>query len=204
MIEKITPLALPQLEALVNTLRKTLELSINLENTSEKLEIIQSNLEDLNRNIREISGNSALDRHYEYQGNPNHILPYSPATGYMNPIAPNVEIIEKLGKVTGHVTFNKTYEGPPNCVHGSIVASIYDQVLAIANIINGTAGPTANLSVNYRKVTPLHRPLRFEAYVEKVEGRKVFLKGQCYDNEELITDCTGLFIHIKNPMQYRN
>lgn len=196
------PAALPQLEALIDTLRDTLELSVTLANEPNKLDSLRSDLESLNNALEEISGNSALERHYEFQGNPNHVLPYSPATGYMNPIAPSVEIIEKHGKVIGQVTFSKTYEGPPQCVHGSIVASVYDQVLAIANIVNGTAGPTANLSINYRKPTPLYRPLRFEAWVEKVEGKKVFLEGECYDGDELVTDCTGLFIRVQNPRQY--
>ena len=196
------PVVLPELEALINTLRETIELSVTLANAPDKLNLVKADLEKLNQSLCEISGNSALERHYQYHGNANHVLPYSPATGYMNPIAPNIEIFEHHGKVIGQVTFNKTYEGPPQSVHGSIVASVYDQVLAITNIANGTAGPTANLSVNYRKPTPLYRPLRFEAWVEKVEGKKVFLKGECYDQENLITDCTGLFIRVQNPRQY--
>jgi hypothetical protein len=127
MTESKQPPAVPKIEALINTLRKTLEISVTLDNKPRELESIQKDLEDLNKSLQEISGNSALNRHYPYDRNPNHVLPYSPATGYMNPIAPDVNVVEKDDRLVGHVTFGKTYEGPPKSVHGSIVASVSDQ-----------------------------------------------------------------------------
>lgn len=126
--------------------------------------------------------------------------PYSPIAGRCNPMAPPLQMVLKDGRAYGYATFTDAYEGPPNCVHGGIVALAWDHVMAIANVLISTRGPTAWLHVEYRKPTPLHTPLRFEAWIDRVEGKKIFIKGQCFDGDTLLTEASGLFINtvIKN------
>ena len=78
-------------------------------------------------------------------------------------------------KAIGTVTFGDAYEGPPNCVHGGMVALTWDHVMALANMLINARGPTAWLHVDYKKPTPLYAPLRFEAWIDKVEGKKTAL-----------------------------
>ncbi len=129
--------------------------------------------------------------------------PYSPVVGRCNPLAAPMSIVLREGKAIGSVIFGEAYEGPPTCVHGGIVALTWDHVMAIANMAIDARGPTAWLHVEYRKPTPLHKHLRFEAWIEKLEGKKIFVRGRCYvegGNGEVITQATGLFINtvIKN------
>jgi len=125
---------------------------------------------------------------------------YSPITGRANPIAPPVFTNIENNKVICHVTFTDVYEGPPGCVHGGIVALTWDHVLAAATIIDDARGPTANLSISYRKPTPLKQALRFESWVDRHEGKKVWIKGICYaidtsGVESIVTEAEGLFIN---------
>ena len=132
------------------------------------------------------------------------MLPFSPVTGRFNPMAPPVEVsVEEDGSVVGSCTLLNAYEGPNRCVHGSIVASIWDQILAFANIANQTAGPTAWLRVDYKRPTPLDQPLRFIAKTDSVDGRKIRTRGQCVDESgTVLTEAEGLFI-LPDPSRGR-
>jgi acyl-CoA thioesterase FadM len=70
------------------------------------------------------------------------------------------------------------------------------QILAIANLANGVGGPTASLTVTYKRPTPLHTPLRFEAWTDRIDGRKVWARGRCHAGDELVSESEGLFICI--------
>ena len=121
--------------------------------------------------------------------------PYSPVVGRCNPLSPPMQMYLTEDKAIGTVTFGDPYEGPPNCVHGGMVALTWDHVMALANMLINARGPTAWLHVDYRKPTPLYTPLRFEAWIDKLEGKKIFIKGACYANGEVVTEASGLFIN---------
>jgi acyl-CoA thioesterase FadM len=56
---------------------------------------------------------------------------------------------------------------------------------------------TGRLEVIYRSPTPLHTPLRFEAWVESTEGRKITARCTLHAGDRLCAEATGLFISIK-------
>jgi acyl-coenzyme A thioesterase PaaI-like protein len=82
-------------------------------------------------------------------------------------------------------------------VHGGVVAGVWDQVLAFACMIQGTPGHTATFSTHYRAITPLHEELRFEAWVERTDGRRVFARGHCHAGGTLVSEADGLFIQFR-------
>jgi len=130
----------------------------------------------------------------------NELQPYSPVAGKLNPIAPPLQFRIERGmegeRVYGDVTLGPLYEGPPGCVHGAVLSAIYDQLLATANVVAGTAGPTAWLKVNFTKPTPLNVPLNFVAWKAEQDGRKILMRGECFANGDLVTDCEALFIQF--------
>lgn len=126
----------------------------------------------------------------------NNLMPYSPVSGQFNPIAPPLTFRSDGDRLCGEVTLGDVYEGPPNAVHGAVIAALYDQLLAFANVGSGSAGPTAWLKVNYLKPTPLNTALTFSAWKAEQDGRKVLMRGECHANGELLSDCEGLFIQF--------
>jgi hypothetical protein len=46
-------------------------------------------------------------------------------------------------------------------------------------------------------MTPLHTPLRFEAWVERIDGRKVFVRGLCHAAGELLTESEAIFVRFQ-------
>jgi hypothetical protein len=55
---------------------------------------------------------------------------------------------------------------------------------------------TGTLVVKYRKPTPLHTELFFEAEIVRIEGRKIFTRGECIANDVMTAEAEGIFISI--------
>ncbi|SDY36932.1 Acyl-coenzyme A thioesterase PaaI, contains HGG motif [Modestobacter sp. DSM 44400] len=93
---------------------------------------------------------------------------YSPVYGPGNPLAPPLEVTASAdGRVTARVTVGKAHEGPPGLVHGGVIATLLDHVLARAPRSAGHNGLTGSLTVRYRRPVPLV----LEAHLESLEGR---------------------------------
>jgi acyl-coenzyme A thioesterase PaaI-like protein len=122
--------------------------------------------------------------------------------GYANPIAPPVEVWTVLGsegqrEIRGRVTFGYQFEGPPTCVHGGIIAELFDELLGLANITANQAGMTGTLKVIYRNVTPLMAPLDLVARLTGTEGRKIYTWGAIYHQGALTAEAEGIFIEVR-------
>ena len=98
--------------------------------------------------------------------------------------------------LTIHCEFPNCYESAPDTVQGGMVAAVYDQLLAYAVMIEGVTGPTLSTHVNFLKPTPLNQPLRFEASVDSIDGKKYAVKGSCYCGDEKITEADGLVLAL--------
>lgn len=131
-------------------------------------------------------------------GDTGGFFDHSPLIGLSNPLSPPVELrAEPDGKsVAGRAIFGSAYEGPPGCLHGGYVAAAFDEVLGFANALSGSPGMTGTLTVRYRRPTPLHTELRFQARFLRSEGRKIFTSGELYAGESLCAEAEGLFISV--------
>jgi acyl-coenzyme A thioesterase PaaI-like protein len=121
---------------------------------------------------------------------------YSPMIGLSNPLAPPIRLRVEDDVVHGAVRFGAAYEGPPGCVHGGFVAAAFDEVLGFVQSTTGQPGMTGTLTIRYRKPTPLDTDLRFEATVQRVEGRKIFAEGRLYAGDVLTAEAEGIFISV--------
>jgi acyl-coenzyme A thioesterase PaaI-like protein len=130
-------------------------------------------------------------------GNVAAFFDQSPLIGLANPLAPPVTI-SRSGPLTATatVTFGSAYEGPPGHVHGGFVAAAFDEVLGYVQSLGGHPGMTGRLTIHYRRPTPLHTPLRFEAQLVREQGRKIFTEAQLYDGTTLTAEAEGLFVSI--------
>lgn len=126
-------------------------------------------------------------------------IDHSPFVGLLNPLAPPIEMQAEGTEVTGFVTFGDPYEGPPGCVHGGFIAASFDEILGFSQGLTGNPGMTAYLKIDYRSPTPLHRRLRFRGDIDRVEGRKIFVKGQLRvdADDRLCAEAEGLFLSMQ-------
>ena len=113
-------------------------------------------------------------------------------------MSPPVQYTVRGGRIHGTGTFGAPYEGPPGYVHGGMIALAFDELLGIANITSGHPGMTGTLTVRYRRPTPLGQELDFEAWTERVEGRRITTRGRITAHGTLTAEAEGLFV-VVNP-----
>jgi acyl-coenzyme A thioesterase PaaI-like protein len=129
-------------------------------------------------------------------GDPHGYFPFSPMIGQWNPLAPPIDLVVHDGIVTGEGTLGAAYEGPPGCVHGGVIAALFDELLGVANIAAGQGAMTGTLTIRYRRPTPLQQELQFAARTVNVEGRKVFATGEIRHGGEVTAEAEGTFIDV--------
>ena len=130
-------------------------------------------------------------------------LPRSPIVGEASPLSPRLDWEVMDEGVDGRGTFGAAYEGPPGFVHGGWIACAFDEMLGIANIAAGNPGMTARLTVHYRRPTPLFRELRFRAWVDRVEGRRIMSRAEVWDGDVLTAEADGIFVQPRPELAER-
>lgn len=182
---------------LAASVRRLVEQLVSVDASTELLADAADELERL-------AGRFAGEPAQRYEGfaeaanSPRHdgFVDHSPVLGQANPLAPPLVLSFDEGRIVADATFGSAYEGPPGCVHGGWVAAAFDEVLGATQSLSGSGGMTARLTVNYRKPTPLHQPLRFEGELVGVDGRKIHTVGRLFHGELLTAEAEGLFISI--------
>lgn len=126
---------------------------------------------------------------------------YSPVYGPGNPVAPPLVAGDTPdGRATGRVTVGKPHEGPPGLVHGGVVATLLDHVLARAVRAAGRGGLTATLTVHYRRPVPLGVPLLITAEAGESSGRRTTATARLVtedDPDTVLAQAEGLFIALR-------
>jgi hypothetical protein len=127
----------------------------------------------------------------------------SPFVGEANPLAPPMRMESNGDHIFGHVEFAAPYEGAPGCVHGGFIAAAFDEVLGFVQSLTGRPGMTAQLDISFRSPTPIRRPLVYEGWVERVDGRKIFTRATLHHGETLCAEAVGLFISMTPELMER-
>jgi acyl-coenzyme A thioesterase PaaI-like protein len=185
-----------ELKRIVDGLRAAIGAVVSLDAPIDTLRALAEQAESLGAALAPWSGKKPFP---PFPQEPGSVFPFSPATGPFNPLAPPMEIETRDGeqkRVVARMRFARAYEGPPSYVHGGVLASAYDQILAYANRANGVGGLTASLTVRYRRPTPLDTELQFESWTEEVGEQKIVARGECRAGGELLTECEGIFVRI--------
>jgi acyl-coenzyme A thioesterase PaaI-like protein len=95
--------------------------------------------------------------------------------------------------VAEHV-FDAPWCGPPESVHGGVVALVFDELLGCVVVVNALGGFTGTLTVRYVSLTPIGQPIRMRAWIDRSEGRKTWAKGTMHHGETLCAEAEGVFI----------
>ncbi len=150
------------------------------------------------------SGWSTVSIGEDYAGIPwadediTSVMPYSPISGRRNPLAPPIKLWRDGKNIRGEAIFGPSYAGPPNSVHGGVIAAVFDEVLAMANVISGEAGFTGTLKIRYHAKTPLDTPIELFAENVRRDGRKQLCQGEMRVDGKVTASAEGLFICASN------
>jgi acyl-coenzyme A thioesterase PaaI-like protein len=123
------------------------------------------------------------------------LLERSGISGRSNPLAPPLQMhMDDAGITHGEATYGMAYEGPVGHLHGGFVAAAFDELLGFAQTASGRAGYTGTLTIRMRRPTPLKEPIRYEAKVDRVEGRKIFCTATSWHGDTLLCEAEIVMI----------
>ncbi|MBA0051188.1 PaaI family thioesterase [Streptomyces sp. AJS327] len=125
---------------------------------------------------------------------------HDPVAARRNPLAPPLTLTRRDdGSVTAVTTLGLPYQGPPGCVHGGISALLLDHTLGAASRRAGEPAVTGQLTLRYRRPTPLFAPLTLEARRLSVAGRRIQAEGTLSADGRVCVSATGLFVAHRLP-----
>jgi acyl-coenzyme A thioesterase PaaI-like protein len=183
--------ATPERAELATAVRALIDAAMTAENVEgEKLLEVARDVEQL---VFRLGGGRQGGPGYQPRGHGDY-LPRSPVVGEASPMSPRLDWEAVDGAVEARGVFGAAYEGPPGFVHGGWIACAFDEILGIANITAGHPGMTGRLTVHYRRPTPLFRELRFRAWVDRTEGRRIMTRGSVWDDDVLTAEAEGIFV----------
>lgn len=108
------------------------------------------------------------------------------------------------GALVGKAWYGPQSEGPPGHAHGGSMAALLDDLMGTSAWIKGMMVVAANIKIDFRNRLPLGSIVKFDASVNRVDGRKVFTRGAITDlSGKPYAEGEGLFIALK-PEQFRN
>lgn len=152
-------------------------------------------LEDSPRRSRSVGFKQRGDKLFFDYGNMHD---FSPLSGLANPVAPPLQLAVADDHAEGKINFSSAYEGPPGLVHGGFVAACFDEFFGLVQMLAKSVEPamTGTLTIKYRSPCPLRTDLQLRGWVDRSEGRKLFLKATISDGERLIAEAEAIFLKI--------
>ena len=189
-------------QRLTQELRRVMAASVELDVPSDSVRELADRVHELANHISEKAPGRGVPLYgsgWQSRTEPVDLattMPFSPIIGAFNPLASPLRVTLEDERVIARGSFSSLYQGAPGLVHGSMISASYDELLAMAGIVKHVAGPTARLTVHFRKPTPLDTELRFEAWIERSTERYTLARGRCLIGDELVTNAEGLFARI--------
>jgi acyl-coenzyme A thioesterase PaaI-like protein len=103
------------------------------------------------------------------------------------------------GRMQGWARFGRFHLGRNGAAHGGSLGMLFDTVLGLtAAVLTGSRRQrTAYLKINYRNIVPIEKELQFDAGIDQVDGRKIFVSGRLTDGDTLLSEADALFVKLK-------
>lgn len=101
-------------------------------------------------------------------------------------------------RLVGRAWFGAGAEGPPGHAHGGAMAAVLDEAMGSCGWLAGYPVVAAHIEADFKRMLPLGTDARLEAWVERIEGRKVFIQGLLADEEgDLFASSRGVFVILR-------
>ena len=124
----------------------------------------------------------------------HELMPYSPIIGRMNPVSPRLVFRSVGERLEGSGSFPVRFVGAPQTVHGGIVAAALDEIMGLANFLNGVGSFTGTMTVRYHRPTPIETELTIVGEMLEHHGRKVKSRAEIRCDGVVTASAEGLFI----------
>ena len=116
--------------------------------------------------------------------------------GRDNPIGLCLDDFVRNGQtVTTEFTPRPEYKGFADVLHGGIVATALDEILAwTAILVAETMAVTAKMDLRFRSAAPADATYRLTGTLVERRGRRLVMRADCRVGETIVADADSLFV----------
>ena len=105
-------------------------------------------------------------------------------------------------RLVGRAWFGPGAEGPPGHAHGGSIAAVLDEAMGAAAWTEGHIVVAVRLDTSFQRMLPLGTDSTLEAWVDRVDGRKVWTRGRLLDaGGETFATAEALFVKL-DPVRF--
>lgn len=104
-----------------------------------------------------------------------------------NPIGLKLAFREEEGCYISQFTAGPEHQGYDGIVHGGIVSTLLDEIMARYIYAKGLQAVTARLEVRYRHPTPIGQPLTIVGWITRERGKLYELAGEIRLSDGTVT-----------------
>ena len=118
------------------------------------------------------------------------------ACGADNPIGLQIDFTVDGDRCTGEFTPTENHVGFQNTVHGGIVFSCLDDVMANVLYWQKRKAHTAKCEIRYRRAIEVGQTIKLVGWIEKERRRLIILKSEARlkESDELVAECDASFM----------
>jgi acyl-coenzyme A thioesterase PaaI-like protein len=131
-------------------------------------------------------------------GEPRQLFSDSIVSGGSNPMGLGAYLWRDGEQAVMEVTLGKAFEGAPERAHGGVVAALVDETMGLVLAIHHQMAYTVQLNIAYRAPTPVNTPLLSRAWLERREGRKLFMHARVSAGETTVVEAEAIFVAIES------
>jgi len=124
---------------------------------------------------------------------------YCFACGTLNPIGLRMEVAYREGKAISRLAVRREFQGWKNIVHGGVVATILDEIMAHAVTHYAGKAVTTTLQITYRIPMHVGQEIQAEGYIVQRKSRGALAKGEIrrVDNEEVLATSESRLVFLQ-------
>jgi acyl-coenzyme A thioesterase PaaI-like protein len=97
-------------------------------------------------------------------------------------------------------SFREEHQAAPGLVHGGLVGAALDESAGLLATWYRFPSVTARFAIRFLKPVHINRPLAISAELRSERGRRLEIRSELRDGEELLADASGSFVHV--PLEH--
>jgi acyl-coenzyme A thioesterase PaaI-like protein len=117
-------------------------------------------------------------------------------SGGANPMGLNAAVWREGDVAVMEVTLGPAFEGAPGRAHGGVIAALLDETMGVVHVLNEALAYTAQLDITFIAPTPIGEPIVARAWLDRREGRKLYIHASLHAGEVELASARALFIAV--------
>jgi acyl-coenzyme A thioesterase PaaI-like protein len=130
------------------------------------------------------------------EGERRQLFADSIVSGGANPMGLGAWLWRDGDQAVMEANLGKAFEGAPQRAHGGIVAALIDETMGLVLAIHEALAFTVQLDITYLAPTPINETIYARAWLERKEGRKMFMRAEVTSGSTTIAEASSLFIEV--------